>query len=206
MLTRAIVIPLIAIVFTSAAYEAWIHIGVPPQAAEAQSVQQSPSVEIIPSPGAMPSFTYINHLLGLSLTYPSTFVRVSAGSPGWSYGADTKTGTTIFSVSLPPQSPFARDGGTGVLRIGIANDATNVADCTAARKTSAYEGREMIGGQTFAKFSSSSAGIESYRTLHNNVCYALETQITAPKGKAAPVDAEQAQAALIQIISTFNFI
>ena len=202
MLTRVIVFPLALLIACSAAYEVWLHAGFPVAAAQASP---APAVRIVSAPAAEPSFTYENKPFGFSITYPSTMVRSSSPSLGWSYGAEVKNGALLLSLSLPPQAPYARDGGIGVLRVGVASDPASVGNCTKATAEGISQGTVTIGGQPFQAFSYPSEGIESYRASRGGTCYALEVQVKPDAGTPPSSEASAAKDMLESILASFTF-
>lgn len=106
------------------------------------------------------------------------------------------------------------------LRIGASSDAQDVADCY--NPNSGYQlstTTEIINGIEFRKFEFGGAGMMqylygvSYRTIHNNICYAIEKIKTGSNYSDGPMPNDISQSVLdgyydqiFDIIKTFKFI
>lgn len=144
--------------------------------------------------------TYVNKEYGFEIRYPSnftattTFQRYYALGDSWRADAllddnDKSRGESL--VSIPVYRVDNHTGGAYVsyplyydaeLRIGASSDPKDVQTCLLSTNEILPEtgSTEMINGITFSKFIIQNAGMSqyiggvSYRTIHNNICFAVE--------------------------------
>jgi hypothetical protein len=167
---------------------------------------------------------------GFSIAYPkdyeasSTFASFYHVSNAWRQDifedADRTAGTEALSIiadqkkNSPGEEQYYYDA---ELRIGVSSDPVQVKDCLISSDATASS-TATINGIKYAVYElpqvgmSQYADVTSYRTVHNNACYAIESIITGG-GTGPNADMIRAQdlldqdtAALRFILDTFSFI
>lgn len=136
--------------------------------------------------------TYTNTDYGFSFSYPQgltptdTFKSFYHLSDKWKSDdfSDTNTGINVvaipvFEIDNNDQNKYPRYFGAE-FRVGVSSDPTQVANCLTSSYGDQTTTDVTIGGTVFKKFLIEDSGMmqylqgESYRTVHNGLCYALE--------------------------------
>ena len=157
-----------------------------------------------------------------SFTYPST-VQIAGGGIGystdWMVNATT-SGMLLAKATLPrtvqPKTNFS--GATFTVGTSADDDAVTGCLTNALSGAGTSKGVATIHGITFTKFETSDAGAgnfydtTSYRTVHNNQCYAIEYTIHStyignysPDQGISAFDKASVQKTLEQMAQSFTF-
>ncbi len=156
-----------------------------------------------------------------SFQYPSTFPPSDGGigyTQGWMYNSTT-TGLILATVTIPksfePNTNFAGAEFT----VGTSPDPKAVSSCLSLQNPNGITPTQVtINGITYTAFSYTSAGVgnfyavTSYRTIHNNQCYAIESLIHStdinnyPPGQVSQFNGGEIQTLLQQIMQSFKFL
>lgn len=164
--------------------------------------------------------TYIDESFKFKISYPSSFVvaKSFAGSyllpTYWNvYAKDEKKGTPIVSFRVPNSDEVLM----GEVRIGVTADKDEIKDCFVPPYTVPIK-KLQINGKDFSLFETSDAAmnhfsnVKSYRTIHNNQCFAVDVLIYGSNGdvydppKEPPFTRISAENKLEKIIQSFEFI
>ncbi len=173
---------------------------------------------------------YISGDYGFMLQYPESAVVSETFAAGyhlpalWRVAAGTETvGTPI--VSFTTYSTESKDSYPryfdALIRIGASKDSKEVKECLfAAADQGEIELTEIVmGGTTWKAYSFENAGMQqyvrgiSYRTVHQNTCFAIEKLAVGSNYREAASDRDIPQAVLdeeyaklARIIATFTFV
>ena len=173
--------------------------------------------------------TYTDAAHGFQIDYPSAITPTSTFgvwyhlSNGWRAELSSdSTGTPvvafpIFVTESPHSYPRYFDA---EVRIGVSGNPADVADCTAPDPyASASSTALSINGVSFTEFPLGSAGMmqymggESFRTVHNGMCYAVEQLETGSSYQDATSSEDIPDVTLqnyynrgLDIVKTFRFI
>ena len=140
----------------------------------------------------------------------------------WRIGANNASGIKMLTITIPrtfePQTNFA----DATLTVGKSGDSVAVADCLkpdqGAGPGSVSSSTTKVNGAAFWIFKSASAAAgnvyetTSYRTIHADVCYAVEYTIHSiqianypASYNLRPFDANAVTAVLDRMVGTFKF-
>lgn len=136
--------------------------------------------------------TYTNTEYGFSFSYPqgltptATFKSFYHLSDKWKSDdfSDTNTGVNVvvvpvFEVDNKDENKYPRYF-SAEFRVGVSSDETQIKNCLISSYDDQTTTEVTIGGTVFKKFMIEDAGMmqylegESYRTVHNGLCFALE--------------------------------
>ncbi len=129
---------------------------------------------------------YTNSKYGFELSYPQNLQLTENGtdSAQWVY-FDYYQGEKIVSANILKSDYQNTNLGEASLNIGVSQDPGVVINCLRLQTElgEAKDATQTINGIVFKRFDSSGAGAgnfyetQSYRTVKNNICYALEISI-----------------------------
>jgi hypothetical protein len=159
---------------------------------------------------------------GFRIDYPAAmragadFSRSYLDNGEWkTYAGPGSVGTPVLDLVLPASDTIT----AGELRVGVSDDAGEIARCTtpsdAVRAGSV--GHARLGDADFTTFEASDAAmshylsVRSYRIVHAGRCYAIDLLVTGTNPQVydppatPPFSQDQAFAQLQQALQTFRF-
>ncbi len=173
------------------------------------------------APASTPGYErYENTGKSFTFTFPSTFsvAGIEPGyGPNWSAPATT-TGMVLAKITVPQSYEPGTNFGNAWFTVGVSSDPQAVAECTKN-----LEGKQStstpvtIGDTTYTRllFTGVGAGniydTTSYRTVKDNMCYAIEYTIhygnihNYPPGKVATFNEQKVATALDEVVRSFRF-
>lgn len=189
---------------------------------EPEPIPEVPAIEL--SEGLS---IYTNGEEGFLVAYPegaevSEVFDTNRLPNAWSVNARVdSSGTPLVSVTtyrVTNATSYPRDY-TAELRIGKSSDAEDVRRCLEPRGSETAGVEKAIGDTTFVSFAFGDAAMmqyvkgTSYRTVHNDACWAIESIATGSSYRDAASDAdlseEQLQteyARLTGVVESFRFV
>jgi hypothetical protein len=147
---------------------------------------------------------YSSGTYGLSFAYPATATIKSdftEPTPAWRAFAGSEEGTLIATVTV----------GAAEARIGMSENAEAVDGCLEAASPEQVQAPLEVGGIAWTVFSADELGTEierritSYRALHENACYAVETFEPLSDAGEPVSETELSSADISLVVQTFTF-
>ncbi|HVM58994.1 MAG TPA: MliC family protein [Candidatus Paceibacterota bacterium] len=138
-------------------------------------------------------------------------------TPGWSAPATT-SGQILAKIYVPQSFEPGTNFGDAWFTVGVSSDPSAVATCLQTLSGAQATTTSSIGGVTFTKILFGGAGAgnrydtTSYRTVRDNMCYAVEYTVhygvleNYPKGTVQAFDEPKVAGALDQIAQSFRFL
>lgn len=154
-----------------------------------------------------------------SFDYPSQFT-VSAGNSSTTQWMQNTTvpGTILAQVTMPPSLQPNTNFQGATFTVGTSNKSSAVSNCLVQKNGNASSSVVTINGTSFTRITYGDAGagnfydIVSYRTVHDNACYALEYVIHStniqnyPPGTITQFDQSSVQSMLESMVQSFRFM
>lgn len=156
-----------------------------------------------------------------SFIFPAVFLvsgTVMGYSQSWSQGATT-TGMELAHIDVPQSYEPGTNFGNAWFTVGVSSNPSAIATClmNTSGMPPATTTQVTINGVSFTKMTFTGAGAgqryvtTSYRTVHADMCYAIEYTIhygvlqNYPKGAVTQFNEQKIQSALDQVAQSFQF-
>lgn len=186
-----------------------------------QTYQQCTAAQVAPSATAGYK-TYTDHGKTFSFVYPDAFMVT--GVPmgyGTSWAQDaTTSGMELARIDVPQSYEPGTNFGNAWFSVGVSANPSAVATClqNTSGMPPATTTQTTIHGVSFTKMEYVGAGAgnrydtTSFRTVRNNMCYAVEYTIhygvlqNYPKGAVQAYNKQKVASALNGIVQSFHFL
>ncbi len=164
--------------------------------------------------------TYESNAAGLTINYPTNYNEVTPKQDyfmgtNWQYGNEQKGLPGVLLTEIRRQD--SNDVLTARIRIGYSTSTNAVKTCEAVPE-GLHGNTVMINGVQFTMFEQSDAGMshsltsESFRTVYNSACYAIDELITGTNPevynppKTVPFERDTARREMMSAIYSLRFL